>query len=159
MQNIRRSHSEYIKKYNSRPNLFFVGEKFFHQTLLPSIYMDEDVRIKTNPELRLPTVFGCAIVFVDAHWFGYGYFEYEDLEKHKSVKTDLEIFQVYKQNENHKPAYAAYSPRPLEESQPKILEIPVCVLDSFNRAHLVEAAVNRMHNSYWEYVGMSRIHD
>ncbi|MCU4453301.1 hypothetical protein [Acinetobacter nosocomialis] len=157
--NLRRSHSEYIKKFNSRPNLFFIGERLFHREFLPAIWNNSEVNVKTDPELRVPTFYGCAVVRVNDDSFGYGFFEYDDLYKHRLVKSDLRTFVVEKREGNHMPAYSSCGSYPTEASLPKLLEIPTCVIEEFNNAQFVAEAINRMHSSYWEYLGLVSYRD
>lgn len=152
LSQLRRSHTEYIKKFQSRPDLFFINKRIFYKEF-GAMDRDSSAQVKLDQNLEKLTVLGCVVVLIENNSFGYGFFEYSDLYMHKSVKTDLSMVRVEKLNKNHEPSYRSGEDCPSEASLPTLLEIPVCVLKTFNKENLPQAEVSRVHAKFWEYLG------
>ena len=128
---IEKAYTNYVDKYKSSPNLLFIDEKVFYELIKNQ---NDYSSFRYSPELNYYTFFGCLIIKLKGHGFGYKFYEFDDLFNHKDTqvlygrnliieKWPLEEITSYISNSD--PSIAT-------EQKFTRLEIPLEVIASFN---------------------------
>ena len=81
---IEKAYRNYVDKHKSSPNLLFIDEKVFFDLIRNQ---NEYSSFRFSPELNHYTFFGCLIIKLKGHGFGYKFYEFDDLFKHKGTQV------------------------------------------------------------------------
>lgn len=84
LNHIKRSYREYTSKYNSSPDLLFIGEKTFVELMRG---LSDFQTLNFSPKLQEHTIYGCLIIKVPGHSYGYNFYEFDDLYKYKDTNV------------------------------------------------------------------------
>ena len=81
---ITKAYRDYISKYNSSPDLLFIGEKTFAELMRG---LSDFQTLNFSPKLQEHTIYGCLIIKVSNHSYGYNFYEFDDLYKYKDTNV------------------------------------------------------------------------
>lgn len=152
MDYIHEAYKRYIKKYKSRPNLFFIGDKIlqelFYKRIIPHPSFQPSIDNCSY------SVLGCVIIKVPNRSYGYSFYEYDDLFRNKDNLLNGRILVIEKFPLEDIGLIGDYNIAPLKtpiKCDVETLEIPLEILDQFKieiANGLQEERVNDL-NSYF----------
>lgn len=156
-QSVRQSYDDYILRYDSFPDLIFMGSRFFNDlisedTNLRNLYDVRNWKVLNDPIKKNYEVFGCKVILVSDELYNFGFFEFDDLEKTK----DLVIANDYR-NRAHRLSIAkkvekvAYRPRDssqIPRPTTDTLNIPFFVIDAFKRENITKNEIEERKSNY-----------
>lgn len=127
---IEKAYRNYVDKHKSSPNLLFIDEKVFFELIRNQ---NEYSSFRFSPELNHYTFFGCLVIKMYGHGFGYKFYEFDDLFNYKDTNV------LYGRNliieklplEESTSFIANSGPRIPSEQKHIRLEIPLEVMQAF----------------------------
>lgn len=153
---VRQSYDDYVLRYDSFPDLIFLGSRFFtdffsEDSNLRKLYDVHNWKVLNDQEKKNYEIFGCKVILVSDELYNFGFFEFDDLDKAK----DFVIADEYR-NRAHRLSFAKnvvnveYRPRDLSQVRPTTvtLNIPFFVIDAFKRENITKKEIEERKSDY-----------
>lgn len=129
---ITKAYRDYISKYNSSPDLLFIGEKTFAELMRG---LSDFQTLNFSPKLQEHTIYGCLIIKVPSHSYGYNFYEFDDLDRNKDIKVlygrELVIEKFALEDSVGLIGNAEFDPKATNDRL--FLTIPLEVLETFKK--------------------------
>lgn len=153
---IQKSYDEYVLRYDSFPDLIFMGSRFFYDFInevrnLQNLYDVRNWKVISDPIKKNYEVLGCKIILVNDELYNCGFFEFDDLEKAKDYIFDMDF-----RNRAHRFSFEknvkdlGYRPCDPSQSRPTsiILNIPFFVIDAFKLENITKKEIEERKSTY-----------
>ncbi len=150
------SFDEYVLKYDSFPDLIFMGSRFFNNFFIEDSNLRKlhDVRnwkVLNDPIKKNYEVLGCKVILVNDEFYNCGFFEFDDLERAKDYIFDSDFrksedrFAILKNIENS--CYSSCEPTQLRSIN-HILNIPFSVIDAFKLENITKKEIEERKRNF-----------
>ncbi|MCT9264366.1 hypothetical protein KTH52_08735 [Acinetobacter baumannii] len=153
---VRQSFDDYVLRYDSFPDLIFLGSRFFNDFFsedrnLRKLYDVHNWKVLNDPQKNNYEILGCKVILVNDELYNFGFFEFDDLDKAK----EFVIADEYR-NRAHRLSFAKnienvhYGSGDLSPIRPTsiILNIPFFVIDAFKLANITKKEIEERKSNY-----------
>lgn len=157
-QSVRQSFDEYVLKFDSFPDLIFMGRYYFYDFFnevnnLKNLYDVDNWKVLNDPKNRNYEILGCKVILVNDELYNFGFFEFEDLEKAKDYiidknyrnSTDRLSLQKCRNDIDHR----SWEPtQPTKPTTSFIINIPFFVIEAFKLEKISKKEIEDRKNNY-----------
>ena len=153
---IRQSYDEYVLKFDSFPDLIFMGRNYFYDLFneVESLKRNgvSNWKIQTGTTLKNYDIYGCKLIVINEPFFTFGFFEFNDLDKTK----DLVIAQEYRKSADRLSIaknienvdYSPRDPSPIHRPTTDTLDIPFFIIDAFKLENITKKEIEERKSDY-----------
>ncbi|MGQ0894459.1 hypothetical protein ACT4Y0_15195 [Acinetobacter baumannii] len=153
---IRQSYDEYVLKFDSFPDLIFIGRNYFHDLFNEVESLKRNGvnywKIRSGSTLNNYDIYGCKLIVINEPFFAFGFFEFDDLDKIKDLviadeyRNSADRLSIAKiiENVDYRPRDLSQIPRPTTDT----LDIPFFVIDAFKLENITKKEIEQRKNDY-----------
>ncbi|MDV4235858.1 hypothetical protein [Acinetobacter baumannii] len=155
LQSLQKSYDEYVLRFNSFPDLIFVGNNVYRD-LYDELKKNTNWKVVFESRYKIDSIIGCKLVIVPSHHYDYrfDFFEFGDLEECKNMifAEDFRRSSDYLSIMKNLPLI--YDCKPWEASPPTksdfdyCLNIPFAAIEQFKLENLTKNEIEERKSTY-----------
>ncbi|BBQ50141.1 MULTISPECIES: hypothetical protein [Acinetobacter calcoaceticus/baumannii complex] len=157
-QSVRQSFDEYVLRFDSFPDLIFMGRNYFYDFFnevnnLKKLYDVDNWKVLNDPKNKNYEILGCKVIIVNDELYSFGFFEFEDLEKAKEYIIDKNYrnshYRLSLQKCRNDIDHKSWDPVPPTEPRTNfIINIPFFVIEAFKLEQLSKKEIEDRKDNY-----------
>ncbi|OCY52882.1 hypothetical protein [Acinetobacter pittii] len=154
LQSLQKSYDEYVLRFNSFPDLIFVGNNVYRD-LYDEFKKNTNWKVVFESRYKIDSIIGCKLIIVPSYHYDYrfDFLEFDDLEECKNLIFDEDFRRSSDYMVINKNLLSISDCKPWEASPPTksfdyCLNIPFSAIDQFKLENLTKSEIEDRISTY-----------
>lgn len=157
-RSIQKSYDEYVLRYDSFPDLIFMGSNFFYDFFnevinLQKLYDVRNWKVLNDPKQKNYEILGCKVIIVSDVLYKFGFFEFVDLEEAEKFIIDKDYSNIAHRLSLQKRIdnidHSSWEPSPPTKPLTSVIvNIPFFVIEAFKFENISKKEIEQRIRDY-----------